>query len=193
MYIHISSICCFSPLCLCKCSGNTKKMRLNGSQADSEVLANVHCTYVCMYVYHVYQAIYSTYICTYWLWQGIQTSIMLDGRRVSALRCHSSVSLEKTHTHTHTHTLTEAHRYTQAYLHNIRIYFYIYSFCIFIHFRTLKLSNTLQANRMTKAKWDVANFYTAVKAKLPYIYYFFKENRYIFIFRISYFSYINYK
>lgn len=84
-----------------RCGSMARKLILKYSQ-----MYTVHM-YVCMYVYHVYRAIYSTYICTYWLWQGIQSSIMLDGRRVSALRCHSSVSLEKTHTHTHTHTHTD--------------------------------------------------------------------------------------
>lgn len=103
MYIHISSICCFSPLCLCKCSGNTKKMRLNGSQADSEVLANVHCTYVCMYVYHVYH-VYTlhTYVRTgfgraYKLPSCLMVVafLLLDATQV----CHS-----KKHIHIHTHT-----------------------------------------------------------------------------------------
>lgn len=116
-----------------------------------------------MYTVHMYVCMHTMYTRLYTLHTYVRTGfgrayklpsclmvvafLLLDATQV----CHSKKHIHM-HIHIHTHTLTEAHRYTQAYLHNIRIYFYIYSFCIFIHFRTLKLSNTLQANRMTMAK-----------------------------------------
>lgn len=91
-----------SPLCLCKCSGNTVEDAAQWvRRADSEVAENVH-----MYVYVVcmlYSTLYSlaTYLHTvfgraYRLPSSLMVVafLLLDATQV----CHS-----RAHTHTHTH------------------------------------------------------------------------------------------